>query len=62
MRRALMQTQALANIDQTQLGTLKVKAEEHIDGLLDRGWPRRCSGWEMAVSHIEILFHNVEQV
>ena len=62
MRRALMQTQALTNFDQPQLGTLQVKAEEHIDGLLNRGWPRRCLGREMTVSHIEILFHNVEQV
>ena len=44
MRRALVQAQALTNVDQTQLRTLQVEAKEHIDGLLDRPWPRRCPG------------------
>jgi hypothetical protein len=61
MRRALVQAQALANVDQTQLGTLQVEAKEHVDGLLDRRWPRRCpDGVGMVVSHTEILFHYVE--
>src|SRR5919108_1149871 len=60
---ALMQTQSLADVDQAQLRTLQVEAEEHIDGLLDRRGPRRRPEWStVVVSHIEILSHNVEQI
>ena len=63
MRCTLVQAQALADVDQTQLGMLQVEAKEHIDGLLDRGWPRWCSGGTgMLVSHREILFHHMEHI